>query len=428
MSSLIDQLLSDFTPDSDAGIQRGQDIKAISDAEDTGLLSELAPGEHNQGSFAGTGVLAAREDWHESAATPFTREDSISNDILKDASEQSGGRHPLTAAQVKMRISALLHLGKTPKQVTAYLDKLAEAAVFDRTLADESLKASAGLEGMAYIEPNHFNKSCVASLRHIKQHGQLKAASVKRIAACAGCENCKSDHDGGCKCATYGLPIVSDERGLKNVVAKLTKGSMKRASLVARHNGEQQELKQARVAATEVPARAESKTAGHGSIQRFDIEKARETLSSFTPKQVQASINGGQTLQQVYVTAKKAHGSAKTEKVVRTYLDGLKKTGARINLAAIDCSLLKKRLTASETIIGKKACATCTHRCAGMHCGFTGGTLLSFPGMEQAVGSKRAAAQAQVQDGVQFMQQMELQAPVLEFQIKGDRDLLQVEL
>jgi hypothetical protein len=63
-----------------------------------------------------------------------------------------------------------------------------------------------------------------------------------------------------------------------------------------------------------------------------------------------------------------------------------------------------------------------------MHCGFTGGTLLSFPGMEQAVGSKRAAAQAQVQDGVQFMQQMELQAPVLEFQIKGDRDLLQVEL
>lgn len=427
MDHLIDQLLSDFTPASDAGLQRGQDIKAISNAEDDGLLAELAPGEHNQASHSG--IVASREDWHDSAAKPFTREDSITNDLLKDASEQSGGRAPLTASAVNMRVAALLHLGQTPKQVTAYLNKLAERAVFDRSASDEFLKGQAGLMGYAYIEPNHFNKSCVASLRHIKQNGQLRAASVKRIAACSGCENCKSDHDGGCKCAAYGLPIVSNEKGLMQVVAKLTRSPQpKRAALVASHNQEQMALPGRAVVATSDPVRNTKATvAGAGTLTKFDAAKARENLSTLTPKAVQAALEGGRTLTEVYTATKKAHGSAKTERVVRAYLDGLKKTGARINLAAIDCTLLKKRLTASETIIGKKACASCTHRCAGMHCGFTGGTLLSFPGME-SVGTKRAAAQAPVQDGVQFMQSMELTAPALEFQIKGDRDLLQVEL
>lgn len=427
MDNLIDQLLSDFTPDSDAGLQRGQDIKAISDAEDDGLLSELAPGEHNQGSFAGTGVIAAQEDWHDTAAKPFTREDSIANDMLKEAStQQSGGRAPMDAKSVNMRIAALLHLGQTPRQVTAYLNKLAERAVFDRTQSDEFLKSNAGLMGYSYIEPNHFNKSCIASLRHIKQNGQLKAASVKRIAACAGCENCKSDHEGGCKCAAYGLPIVSDEKGLAKVVAKLTRGNTKKASLVARHNGEQEERKQT-VLATQDPGRqASAKTAGQGALIKFDVEKAKDALGTFTPKMVRASLDEGKTLTEVYVAAKKAHGSARTERVVRTFLDGLKKTGTRLNLAAVDCDLLKHRLTASETLIGKSKCATCDAR-QGMHCGRTGATLLSFPGMEQ-VGSKRASAQAQVKDGVQDMAAMELTAPTLNIEIKGDRDLLPVEL
>ena len=156
--------------------------------------------------------------------------------------------------------------------------------------------------------------------------------------------------------------------------------------------------------------------------------RAKEGLSSFTPKNVQASLEAGKTLQEVYVASKQARGSAATERVVRTYLDGLKKTGARINLAAVDCSLLKHRLTASESIIGKSKCATCTHRCAGMHCGFTGGTLLSFPGMDRVGGKRASLQQATAPDGVATMQAMELIAPTLDIEIRKDRDLLQVEL
>ena len=425
MDQLIDQLLSDFKPASDAGLQRGQDIKAISENQDGGLLDELAPGEHHAGTYA-SGLVACQEDWHDTSAKPFTWDDSITNDMLKDASQQTAGKQTLTAAAVNMRVAALLHLGHTPKQVTAYLNKLAERAIFDRSTTDEFLQGQAGLMGYAYIEPNHFNTSCIASLRHIKQHGQLKAASVKRITACDGCSSCKGTPEGGCKCTDYGLPIVSDAKELGRVVARLTKGSPKRASLVARHNQEPQNLP----GKTVVTARDESHTkmagAGTGSLTKFDISKARETLSTFTPLQVKASLEGGKTLTEVYVAAKKAHGSAKTERAVRAYLDGLKKTGSRINLAALDCSLLKQRLTASETLIGKSKCATCSTR-AGMHCGFTGGTLLSYPGMETS-GAKQASAQAAQQDGVEFMKSMELTAPVLEILIKGDRDLLQVEL
>ena len=94
--------------------------------------------------------------------------------------------------------------------------------------------------GLTYLEPNHFNQtSCVASLRHIHNHGgQVNAASVRRIAACPGCSECKKNPDGTCKCGTYKLPIVSNVREAQQIVASLTHGTGKRAALVARHNKE----------------------------------------------------------------------------------------------------------------------------------------------------------------------------------------------
>ena len=162
------------------------------------------------------------------------------------------------------------------------------------------------------------------------------------------------------------------------------------------------------------------------SLTSFDIQATREAASSFSAKSVKASIDGGKTLNDVYVESKKAHGSAKTQRVVRAFLDGLKKSGARINLAAVDCSLLKNRLTASETILGKPKCASCTLR-GGMHCGFTGGTILSFPGME-TTGAKRASMATPGQDGVALMDAMELKAPELVIDIKEDRKLQEVEM
>lgn len=432
-SQLIDQLLSDFRPATDGAIQRGQDFKAITEAEDDGLLNELAPGGEHNAANPGTGIVAAEQDWQQNGAKPFVVEDSLMNDVLKASSgekvpEERLGKPMMASADVKIRIRALLHLGQTPKQVTAYLNKLAEQQMFDRTESDGYLKDQAGLLGYAYLEPNHFNqRSCTASLRHIRNNGgKIRAASVKRIAACEGCDQCKSDHEGGYKCATYGLPIVASEKDLKAVIARLAGPQMKRAALVQRHNRDEAQARPGH--AVNVIARHEERdpsqtTAGVSRVAAWDAEKARENSSAFTPKTVMASIEGGKTLGDVYVASKNAYGSAKTQKVVRAFLDGLKKSGARINVAAVDCSVLKHRLTASETLLGKEACATCSFRTAGMHCGFTGGTILSYPGME-----KQAKTASVAQDGVAVMDGLELRAPELNVEFNEDRQLLDVEM
>ena len=431
MTDIIDQLLGDFTPTADEGIHRGFDIDSITDAEDDNLLDELAPGGEHTNANPGnhSGIVAAEQDWQQNGAKPFTREDSVMEDVLKhvDGKLQTGGMSTLSDSEVKMRIAALLHLGHTPIVITAYLKKLAEQQLFNREVSAEFLKDQSGLMGFSYLEPNHFNqKSCTASLKHIKQYGRIKAASVKRIAACEGCENCKKDSEGECKCAAYGLPIVGTQKELQSVVARLTGGTSKKASLVQKHNAESDPRPGHVVIALDRSNERDATltTAGIGSIQKFDVQAARDAAGNFSPKAVKASIDGGKTLTEVYKESKKVYGSDRTERVVRTYLDNLKKTGSRINLAAIDCSLLKGRLTASETIMGKEKCAECTLR-NGMHCAHTGGTLLSYPGMEK-LSSKRASMATPGQDGVSYMESLELRAPALDVVIGKDRELLDI--
>lgn len=442
---IIDQLLADFRPTTDdpelrEGLHRGQDIKAISKAEDQGLLEEIAPGsKHNSIGGITSGVVAAQEDWHESSAKPFTAEDSVMSDVLKQASdgeeqvpfdETACAKGHMASAAVHARISDMLHLGRTPRQVSASLDKLAELQSFDRSESDSFLKDQAGLMGYAYIEPNHFNqKSCVASLRHIQANGSLKAKSVKRIKACDGCGQCKSDHQGGCKCATYGLPIVSSAKDLEAVVTSLAPGkTAKKAALVAAHNGTPggAALPGHTVHAIQAKSARDTTqtTAGGGSITRFNAQEARQACAKVSSADIQAKLDSGKTFGDIYTEVKSVLGSAKAETILRRWLDGLKHSEARIHTASVSCSLLRNRLTASETLIGTRKCATCTLR-GGMHCGFTGGTILSFPGMTPT-GRKRASSEAE--DGVAIMDSMELRAPELVIDIKEDRKLLEVEM
>jgi hypothetical protein len=435
---LIDQLLSDFRPDGDVCLQRGQDFRALSEKADTGLLDDLVPGgEHNRANPGGVSmsVTAAPEDWHQSGAAVASSEDSLMGDVLKSANgeEQTGGAPMMTTAAVKMRISALLHLGYTPNKVAAYLNKLAEAVMFDRSEGAAFLQDKGGLEGFSVIEPNHFNKSCQASLKHIKAKGQLRAASVKRIAACENCSECKCSPNSVTKdkCATYGLPIVANAEELNAVIARIVPAkTAKKVALMAKHNGVQEEARPGHtvVAVAQTYDRdTKPKVAGQGStLTAFDAQAHRDAAQTFGARAVKASIDGGKTFADTYLHAKNAHGSAAAHKACSTYLDSLKKTGARINLAAVDCSLLKKRLTASETIIGKDKCASCTMR-GGMHCGFTGGTLLSYPGME-AQNAKTAAARRPGADGVSVMAAMELREPELVVPMATDRKLGDVEM
>lgn len=421
--SLVDQLLGDLVPEGDdsdihVGLQRGQDFKSISDDADMGLLDELFPhGEHNSANVAG--MVVAAEDWNQNGARPFTREDSVMNDVLK----QGSGLPRMASADVQMRISALLHLGKSPRHITAYLEKLAEQQVFDRQESADFLKDQSGLQGLAYIEPNHFNqKSCIASLRHIKQNGALKAASVKRIAACDDCTSCKESDDDSCKCATYGLPIVANAKDLGRVVAKLTGGTSKRSSLVERHNGGTTSSTPGHAVARVSREIQPTKTviAGNGAITKFDSAAFRQANSEVTPRHIQASLDEGNTLAKVYASTKLKVGSGRAKTVVTAYLNGLKKSGARVNLAAMGCDLLKRRLTASETILGCSKCATCGGR-QGMHCGITGGTLITYPGMEKSTGKRASMVNNNAPDGNATMDSLELHTPELDVPIGADR-------
>ncbi len=462
--SMIDSLLSDFQPvglnaDLTAGLRRGQDFRALSDKADMGLLEELfGEGEHKNAAAQianASGLVAASGNWRQHPAQrkaqeaaydslPHTVDDlqdgqfkdasgegAILADVVKHASADDPqnladiGKPYVDTAVIKKWISDQLTLGKTPNQVFAGLKRLAAQAVFDQTPMHDYLKDQSGLNGMAFIEPNQFNKECKASLAHIRAHGQLRAASVKRIAACAGCSECKCDPTGQARCATYGRPIVGTAEELGKVVASLTGGNMKKASLVDRHNG-QTAAPNVLPVRTAAVAPAQARVA---QVSHFDVTEFRTANSQFSPASVLASLNEGTSFPRVFAAAKLEHGTQTAERVCRAFLDGIKGTGQRINLASLDCTLLKRRLASSETIIGTSKCAGCTLR-NQMHCGLTGGTILSYPGMDtHDRHSKRAAlASTPAVDGVAMLASLDLlSTPEMHLEIKGDRKLMQVE-
>lgn len=464
-TNVVDEMLADFRPsahneDISAGLRRGQDYLALSAKADTGLLEELfGEGEHRNAASQvanRSGLVAATGNWRNSPAAhraqaaaydslPHTQDDlqngqfkdasdegSILGDVVKQASTDDPqnladiGKPYIDAAQVKKWIGDQLTLGQTPNQVFAGLKRLAAQAVFDQTPMYDYLKDQSGLNGMAFIEPNQFNKECKASLAHIRAHGQLRAASVKRIAACANCTECKCDPSGNARCATYGRPIVSNPAELGKVVASLTGGSMKKASLVDRHNGTPTVTSNVLPTRTAAVAPATPRV---GQVTHFNADEFRTANSKFSTASVLASLNEGTPFERIFASAKLEHGTQTAERVCRAFLDGIKGTGQRINLASVDCSLLKRRLASSETIIGASKCAGCTLR-NGMHCALTGGTLLSYPGMDKVgMNSKRAAlAATQTTDGMQLMASLELiDVPEMVIPIRGDRTLMQVD-
>jgi hypothetical protein len=64
------------------------------------------------------------------------------------------------------------------------------------------------------------------------------------------------------------------------------------------------------------------------------------------------------------------------------------------------------KLGARNAIIGAEKCGSCNFR-NGMHCGLTGGTLLSFPGMSQTTSNKIARAGAP-EDGRSILKEFDL--------------------
>jgi hypothetical protein len=130
---------------------------------------------------------------------------------------------------------------------------------------------------------------------------------------------------------------------------------------------------------------------------------------NFTAATITKLTSMGHSLDKIFKAGSKVAGAVQTKVAFEAFFKGLKKTNTKIALTQIDCSLLKGKLATSNTIVGEKKCANCSYR-KGMHCGFTGGTLITVPGIENVQPSHRVASGAP-KDGYGIMREFDMVTP-----------------
>jgi hypothetical protein len=163
---------------------------------------------------------------------------------------------------------------------------------------------------------------------------------------------------------------------------------------------------------------AEQKTAdkapivrvGDKVIQRTTAAKTASTIKTTSPEFTVAAISkahtAGASLEKIYSFGVKTAGVVRAADVVKKFVGGLKTAGTKIALSQIDCRFLKGKLGVQNAIVGAPKCSSCAYR-SSMHCGLTGGTLLSFPGMSTASSNHKIASGAP-KDGHQMLNEYDL--------------------
>lgn len=388
-ASIIDQFLDSNEPEYtglESGKSNGDSIKAITkELSDMDFLESIAGESHHTVVPSGSGITANEEDWRNRSAKALNDESVLNAALIaaEDGNIDGLEKKSLSDKEVKAKIDGMLHLGYAPVKIAKAMEKLAELTLFNRQFAADYLDGRAGNIGLAYIEPNHFmkhsgSKGCVETFNRIKKDGKLKAASVQKISACATCSHCS-----GGRCNLYKLPIVASKNELMTVASKvassnglnLTKGNMKKI-----HNGEMSDPKvEPKTARVETPV-----------VIRSAGDKMSSTYETVTSNDIKEAIERGKTFEQTFVEARAKAGSMLAKKASAAYIDSLKKTASKINLDRVDCKYLKGKLASCNAIVGGSKCATCSYR-NGMHCGLTGGTLLTFPGMDKVKSNKIAS-------------------------------------
>jgi len=497
---------------------------------------------HKDQAFSGVGGSA--ENWrnHE-ASSPQDYKNSFGDDeslfaevtqSLEQAgkdnnlAENSAEKKAISDAEVKKYIHDLLNQGVSPAKIAR---KLAELELMNHQIGTRYLQDNAGLLGMAYLEPNTYmdknsptyerkkqgsdSNDCLRQAKQWKAAGiKPKAASVKQISACQGCQFFQKN--GSQKtCGLYKLPIVANTKELTPIVNKLTAGvpeKLKRAALVNIANGNDGTKspvmpKSPKTASSGISAPvvghvdAQAKRAnrvaplswdsshvaklhqkGHSlkaitaaAEKKFGTYPAAKALSGFVAT-LRPNVNGqvilaaadvkflkergvhamnlvgaakcacckkiektagfeksmkasplsrvpqnyvesnpdqlrrerlaaspeidasviehyhkkGHSLEKIYKSAAAKVGSAKASKAVKDFIASLKNKPIKVALSQIDCTFLKNKLAVHNPIVGAAKCGTCVYR-QGMHCGLTGGTLLTFPGMDKQGSTKKVA-------------------------------------
>jgi hypothetical protein len=118
----------------------------------------------------------------------------------------------------------------------------------------------------------------------------------------------------------------------------------------------------------------------------------------------------GHSMEKIFKKASEKVGSPHAKRVIQDFVDGLKRTNHKVALSQIDCRFLKNKLGTQNVIVGAEKCASCSYR-SGMHCGLTGGTLLSFPGMDTQSTNKKVATGAP-KDGRAILNEFDLMGKV----------------
>jgi hypothetical protein len=325
-------------------------------------------------------------------------------------------------------ITGLLNDGITPKDVEQKLKKLAEIQSFNKQFAYDKLKNDAGVVGFSFLEPNHYMENCPATYERMQQKlGGVRAASVKQVVACTGCQHF-SKSAGQKRCNLYRLPIVANQSELLPIINNLTSGvkgaAAKKASLVSQHNRETSrpavETKQASVDAPYV------RNTEATSIRTNSTRQAAQKEGSFTAADALKLHNAGQSVRAIYKQASAIVGAAQAKAAVKKFVAGLKGSNTKVALTQIDCTQLQNKLATSNSIVGLAKCASCTYR-RGMHCGFTGGTLLAFPGMDKVKTNHRVASGAPT-DGHGMLAEFEMSASAKQEDIKYASGQFDVEL
>jgi len=507
-----------------------------------------------------SGVAGSNQNWRvqatqhqEDYSTKLGDDDSLFAEVTEtlESAASSGKveKKNVSDAQVQKYVHDLLNQGMAPSKIAAKLKKLAEIELFNHQMATQYLQENAGLVGMAFLEPNTYmdkNSPTYEREKHgstsndcVRQHEQWKkagiepkAASVKQISACEGCQYF-SKNGSSKTCGLYHLPVVGNTKELSPIVNKMTAGvpnKQKRAALVQIANGndgskvgsmpiapktsssvsrhpslgsvEAQSKRVGRTAATDFDSShiAALHDKGHslGAIFRaaekkfgaFAAGKAlREFVGSLRPNvngqvvlakadaeylakagmhnqnfvagakcascathsavvqkhksaanvdyisrvphtgfqesnpdqvrhehraskpELDASVieryhKKGHSLEKIYKQASAKFGTAQASKAVKEFIASLKRKPIKVALSQIDCRFLKNKLADHNPIIGASKCASCTYR-NGMHCGLTGGTLLSFPGMDKTA-SNHKVGEGAPEDGRTILAEFDL--------------------
>lgn len=363
-SSILDNILDDFHPSEEVGLRKSAKAKGTEDE-----LASILDGKSTSARTAA--------DWRGGSSTAVAGEGILSEALQRIQGSKAASeieKKAMSDSDLRSFIKSEFHLGKTPMQVQASLNKLADLQVFNKTLAGETLKDMAGVVGYTYLEPNHFNTDCSQSREKILKEGKIMAKSVKRIAACSNCSSCKNGH-----CSLYKLPIVASANELKSIASAEAARFGKSASrkvLADLHNGLVEQDHSA------PSAHAFGRIAGFENLQKSE----EKTL---TKEHIASSVEA-KPLLEVYGSLSATFGKVATKKAIKDYVNSLKTGGAKVVIAHMDCSVLVNKLASSNAIVGESKCASCAYR-GGMHCGLTGGTLLSFPGMDKLKSAKKAS-------------------------------------